>query len=94
MLLHGDAAFAGEGIVTETLAMCALPHYDTGGTVHVIVNNQVGFTTSPEDARTSRYPTDVARVEDAPVFHVNADDPEAVVHVDRARRGLPAAVQA
>jgi 2-oxoglutarate dehydrogenase E1 component len=81
VLLHGDAAFAGEGIVTETLAMGALPHYDTGGTVHVIVNNQVGFTTSPADARTSRYPTDVARVEDAPVFHVNADDPEAVVHV-------------
>jgi len=83
VLVHGDAAFAGEGIVTETLAMAALPHYDTGGTVHVIVNNQVGFTTSPADARTSRYPTDVARVEDAPVFHVNADDPVAVVHVIR-----------
>ena len=81
VLVHGDAAFAGEGIVTETLAMAALPPYDTGGTVHIIVNNQVGFTTSPEDARTSRYPTDVARVEDAPVFHVNADDPEAAVHV-------------
>jgi 2-oxoglutarate dehydrogenase E1 component len=81
VLLHGDAAFAGEGIVTETLAMAALPHYDTGGTVHVIVNNQIGFTTAPADARTSRYPTDVARVEDAPVFHVNADDPEAAVHV-------------
>lgn len=83
VLLHGDASFAGEGIVTETLAMAALPRYDTGGTVHVVVNNQVGFTTSPGQARTTRYPTDVARVEDAPVFHVNADDPEAALHVVR-----------
>ena len=81
VLLHGDAAFAGEGIVTETLAMAALPHYDTGGTVHVIVNNQVGFTTSPADVRTWRYPTDAVRAMDAPVLHVNADDPEAAVHV-------------
>ena len=79
VLIHGDAAFAGEGIVPETLALAELPHYETGGTIHILVNNQVGFTTSPADARRSRYATDVARVEDAPVFHVNADDPEAVV---------------
>ncbi len=81
VLIHGDASFAGEGIVPETLALAELPHYETGGTIHVLVNNQVGFTTSPADARRSRYATDVARVEDSPVFHVNADDPEAVVHV-------------
>jgi 2-oxoglutarate dehydrogenase E1 component len=79
VLLHGDAAFAGEGIVPETLEMAQLANYQTGGTIHVIVNNQVGFTTSPGDGRGSRYVTDVARVEDAPVFHVNGDDPEAVV---------------
>ena len=83
VLIHGDAAFAGEGIVPETLALAALPHYETGGTIHIVVNNQVGFTTSPAEARTSRYATDVARVENDPVFHVNADDPEAVVHVIR-----------
>ncbi|MBI5710063.1 MAG: 2-oxoglutarate dehydrogenase E1 component [Candidatus Eisenbacteria bacterium] len=81
VLLHGDAAFAGEGIVPETLALAQLPAYQTGGTIHVVVNNQVGFTTSPKDARVSRYVTDVARVEDAPMLHVNADDPEACVHV-------------
>ena len=81
VLIHGDAAFAGEGIVPETLALAELPPYETGGTIHILVNNQVGFTTSPADVRRSRYATDVARVEDAPVFHVNADDPEAVVHV-------------
>jgi 2-oxoglutarate dehydrogenase E1 component len=83
VLLHGDAAFAGEGIVTETLALAGLPRYETGGTVHVVVNNQVGFTTSPERVRESRYPTDAARIEDAPVFHVNGDDPEACMHVVR-----------
>jgi 2-oxoglutarate dehydrogenase E1 component len=81
VLIHGDAAFAGEGVVPETLALPDLAHYRTGGTIHVIVNNQVGFTTSPQDARATRYCTDVAQVEDAPVFHVNADDPEAAVHV-------------
>jgi 2-oxoglutarate dehydrogenase E1 component len=79
VLIHGDAAFAGEGIVPETLALAELPHYETGGTVHILVNNQVGFTTSPGDARTSRYATDVAHVGNDPVFHVNADDPEAVL---------------
>ena len=83
VLIHGDAAFSGEGIVPETLALAQLPAYDTGGTVHIVVNNQIGFTTSPGDARVSRYATDVARVEDAPVFHVNGDDPEAAVHAIR-----------
>jgi 2-oxoglutarate dehydrogenase E1 component len=79
VLIHGDAAFAGEGIVPETLSLGQLPAYRTGGTLHVIVNNQVGFTTPPEDSRSTRYPTAIARVLDAPVFHVNGDDPEACV---------------
>uniref|UniRef100_A0A832ML56 oxoglutarate dehydrogenase (succinyl-transferring) n=1 Tax=Eiseniibacteriota bacterium TaxID=2212470 RepID=A0A832ML56_UNCEI len=83
VLLHGDAAFTGEGIVPETLEMAQLPAYRTGGTVHIIINNQVGFTTSPEDGRSTRYCTDVARLEDAPVLHVNADDPEAALHAVR-----------
>jgi 2-oxoglutarate dehydrogenase E1 component len=83
VLLHGDAAFAGEGIVPESLALAQLPHYETGGTVHIVVNNQVGFTTSPSDARVSRYCTDIARVVEAPVLHVNGDDPEAAVHAVR-----------
>jgi 2-oxoglutarate dehydrogenase E1 component len=83
VLIHGDAAFAGEGIVPETLMMSQLPAYATGGTLHVLVNNQVGFTTSPADVRVSRYPTDIARAVDAPVFHVNGDHPEAAVHAMR-----------
>src|SRR5437868_574723 len=79
VLIHGDAAFAGQGIVAETLNLANLEGYSSGGTIHVIINNQVGFTTNPEDARSTPYATDIARVLRAPVFHVNGEDPEAVV---------------
>jgi 2-oxoglutarate dehydrogenase E1 component len=80
VLMHGDAAFAGQGIVAECFAMSGLPGHNIGGTIHVIVNNQIGFTTAPRFARSSPYPSDVAKIAQAPIFHVNGDDPEAVVH--------------
>ena len=80
VLMHGDAAFAGQGIVAECFAMSGLPGHNIGGTIHLIVNNQIGFTTAPRFARSSPYPSDVAKTAQAPIFHVNGDDPEAVVH--------------
>ena len=80
VLIHGDAAFAGQGVVAECFAMSGLPGHNIGGTIHLIVNNQIGFTTAPRFARSSPYPSDVAKLSQAPIFHVNGDDPEAVVH--------------
>ena len=80
VLIHGDAAFAGQGVVAECFAMSGLPGHNIGGTIHIIVNNQIGFTTAPRFARSSPYPSDLAKMVQAPIFHVNGDDPESVVH--------------
>ena len=81
LLLHGDAAFAGQGVIAECLGLSGLKGHRTGGSIHFVINNQIGFTTSPMYSRSSPYPTDVAKMIEAPVFHVNGDDPEAVVYV-------------
>jgi 2-oxoglutarate dehydrogenase E1 component len=83
ILLHGDAAFAGQGVVAETLNMSQLKGYKTGGTIHVVINNQIGYTTLPDDARSTRYTTDLAKMLMVPIFHVHGENPEALVHVIR-----------
>ena len=92
ILLHGDAAFAGQGVVAECFGLSGLKGHRTGGTIHIVVNNQIGFTTAPMYSRSSPYPTDIALMVEAPIFHVNGDDPEAVVHAAARRDRVPPAV--
>ncbi len=93
VLLHGDAAFAGQGIVAECFGFSGLPGYGTGGTIHFVINNQVGFTTSPQFARSSPYPSDIAKSVQAPILHVNGDDPEAVTFACKLAIEYPPDVQ-
>ena len=92
LLIHGDAAFAGQGVVAECFGLSGLSGHRTGGSIHFIVNNQIGFTTYPRYSRSSPYPSDVAKMIEAPIFHVNGDDPEAVVFCRQGRDRVPAEI--